>query len=40
MTIPEFVQSIPYNGLSHLIVNGYEYEWTGISWKYIGLYYC
>ena len=35
MTILEFVNSIPYDGLSFLWINGFEFHWNGQHWEYI-----
>ncbi len=29
----KYVNSISYNGLSHLIVNGFEFIWNGDCWQ-------
>ena len=37
--ILKFVNSIPFDNLSHLVVNGYEFHWNGYWWEFVGLYY-
>ena len=34
-----FVDSIPFDNLSHLVVNGYEFHWNGYCWEFVGMYY-
>jgi len=36
MKLLDYVNSIPFNGLSHLWVNGYEFHWNGHFWEYLG----
>lgn len=35
MTFLDFVNSIPYNDLPHLMVNGIEFLWNGYYWAVI-----
>ena len=35
MTMISYVSSIPYEGLEHLVVNGYRFHWNGKFWQYI-----
>jgi hypothetical protein len=35
MDLLNFIQSIPYNGMSHLVINGCEFRWIN-GWKYVG----
>ena len=37
--ILKFVNSLPFNNLSHLVVNGYEFHWNGYCWEFVGMYY-
>jgi hypothetical protein len=34
MTLLEYLESIPYDGMSQLIVNGYKFKWNGLWWDY------
>ena len=31
----DFVNSIPYNGMPNLEVNGYRFHWNGYFWEYV-----
>ena len=33
MNLLDFVNSIPFDGLSYLWINGYEFHWNGFSGK-------
>ena len=33
-----FVNSIPFNNLSHLVVYGYEFHWNGYCWEFVGMF--
>ena len=35
MDILSYVNSIPYDGLPFLWVNGYEFPWNGNFWEYL-----
>ena len=35
MNLLDFVNSIPFNGLSYLWINGYEFHWNGCFWEKI-----
>lgn len=37
--IYKFVNGVPYDNLSHLVVNGYEFHWNGCCWEFVGMYY-
>ena len=35
MNLLDFVNSIPFDGLSYLWINGYEFHWNGCFWEKI-----
>lgn len=35
MKLLDFVNSIAYDGLPFLWVNGYEFHWNGFFWEYV-----
>ena len=35
MKIFSYVNSIPFDGLPFLLVNGYEFHWNGNYWEYV-----
>ncbi len=35
MTLLEYVNNVPYNGLPYLWVNGFDFHWNGYFWELI-----